>query len=63
MEKFIYTTVLMKSHTRDDSEFAQEVNWLAGDPKTARSDLVLVKFLAKKTIVYYISRVEDIDGP
>lgn len=32
------------------------------DPKIGVNDFVLVKFLTKKTIVYYTGRVEDIDS-
>ena len=49
-------------HTHDGSEIAQEINWLTEDPKIGVNDFVLVQFLTKKTIVYYIGRVEDIDS-
>ena len=32
------------------------------DPKVGMNDFVLVKFLTKKTTVYYIGRVVDIDS-
>lgn len=44
----------LHAHDDDDGEIAQEINWLTEDPK--------IVVLTKKTIVYYIGRVEDIDS-
>ena len=49
-------------YTNDGNEITQEINWLIEYTKRGMTDFMLVKFLTKKTIVYYFGRVEDIDS-
>ena len=49
-------------HSHDDREIIQETNWLREDPKIRVKDFMLVKFLTKKTVIYNIGKVEDIDS-
>lgn len=49
-------------HTHNDSEIAQETTWLTEDSKIGVNDFMFIKFLIKKTIVYYIGRFGTIDS-
>lgn len=46
----------------DDTEIAQEIDWMEDEPNIGENEFVLVKFHTKRSIVYYIARVESIDS-
>ena len=49
-------------NVHDAMEIAQEYDWMEDKPNIGTNDFVIVKFPTKRSILYYVTRVENTEN-